>query len=63
MSDAMRRHVILATVLVVAVGATIHLGRTEDIGWVLAIVIVGAHVGVASAAWVGVRRARARRQG
>jgi membrane protein DedA with SNARE-associated domain len=46
MSSRAQHLIIVGTVILVAVGVTIYLGRTDDIGWVLAIVIVAAHLGV-----------------
>lgn len=62
MSATVRNHIIMAAVLVVSIGAVIHLGRTEDIGWIVAVVIVATHVGVIGAAWAWGRRVLVKRR-
>lgn len=58
-----RQHlIIVGTVLLVAAFVTFQLGRTESIGWVLAVVIVVAHIGVITMLAKGARQLVARRK-
>lgn len=62
MSGRTQHLLIVSTVLLVAIGATIQVGRSEDVAWVTAIIFVTAHVGVIGGIWAWVRRRIARRR-
>jgi len=62
MSGRAQHLAIVSTVLLVVAGVTIVLGQSEDIGWVLAIVLVVAHLSVITVVWSAIRRLLARRR-
>ncbi|HUG84312.1 MAG TPA: hypothetical protein VMM13_07085, partial [Euzebya sp.] len=61
-SGRTQHRLIVSTVLLLAIGATIHVGRSDDVAWVTAIAFVTAHVGVIGGIWAWVRRRLARRR-
>lgn len=63
-SEKLKKRLSILTTLGIGLGiaAVIHLGRTEDIGWILAVVIVATHVGVIAGVWTWVSRTVTRRR-